>query len=144
MTEIDISLTDEELVQEVRDALAGIDDSKVPDDTIIQTANRFVIPLLNDISSVNIDNQDRFDSVVISWTAELSFDAWLTFTRLRDREIETFIDAKQYQRQLEKRTNMSLKLIGASRPPEIPNVVYTVKHDGKKRKIDLQKPWVLE
>jgi len=51
MTELEISLTDEELVEEVRKALAGLDDSKIPDDTIVQTANRFVTPLLNDVSS---------------------------------------------------------------------------------------------
>ena len=141
--ELEISLTDEELVDEVRKALAGLDASKIPDDTIIQTAERFVTPLLNDVAK-NLEESDQsaFDNAAIAWTAELSFGAWLTFTRLRDREIETYIDASQYRSQLEQRTNMALRQVDGSRPPEIPNEVVTVKHDGVNRKIDLHKFWV--
>lgn len=141
MTEMDISLSDSELVSEVRDAMAGIDATKVPDDTIKQTADRLVIPLLNDITSIGSEKQDEFDNAVIMWTAEKSFGAWLTFTRLRDREVETFIDSEQYISQLEERTDMALKQVDATRPPQIPNTVVTIKHDGKYRKVDLQKNW---
>lgn len=146
MTEMDISLTDEELVNEVRTALAGLDGSKIPDDTIIQTANRFVVPLLNDVAS-NLDpseDQDAFDNAVIAWSAEMSFGAWMTFTRLRDREIETYIDAKQYRSQLEQRTDMALRQVDGSRPPDVPSFHVTVKHDGVNRKVDLHKVWVTE
>ncbi len=143
MSELEISLTDEEVVEEVRRALAGLDAGKIPDDTIVQTAERFVVPLLNDVGkSLHPEYQDGFDNAAIAWTAEMSFAAWLTFTRLRDREVETYIDAKQYKNQLEKRTNMALRQINGSRPPEVPSYHVTVKHDGVNRKVDLKKVWV--
>jgi len=145
MTEdLELTLTGEELINEVRDSLAGLDNSKIPDDTIIQTANRFVVPLLNDITR-NLDpdeDQESFNSAVIYWTSEKAFDAWLTFTRLRDREIETFLDPKQYREQLKERTNKALRLVNVTRPSEIPNKTVTVKHDGVKRKVNLQQRWV--
>lgn len=144
MSDLDLSIEDEEFISEVRDALAGLDSSKIPDDTITQTAKRFVVPLINDIASVSEDEQDAFDNAVIAWTAEMSFGAWLTFTRLRDREIETFIDPGQYRSQLESRTNMALRIIGATRPPEIPNHTVTIKHDGVNRTVDLDRTWEYE
>lgn len=145
MTDLDTSLTDEELVDEVRTALAQINEAKVPDDTIIQAANRFVIPLLNDISELDEEEeQEQFDNAVIAMSAERAFSAWLTFTRLRDREIETFIDPKAYLDQLKERTDMVLRQIDATRPPSTPNTVVTVKHDGVKRKVNLQENWVLK
>lgn len=145
MTTLDTSLNDEELVSEVRDALAQLDSSKVPDETIEQAADRFVIPLLNDIiSSPQQIDQKNFDNVVISWTAEKAFLAWLSFTRLRDREIETYIDPEQYLSQLEQRTDFALQVIDLTRPSQTPNEVITIKHDGKKRKVDLQQPWLPE
>lgn len=145
MTELDTSLNDEELTSEVRDALAQLDSSKVPDDTIQQTADRFVLPLLNDlITNKESIEQKNFDNVVIAWTAEKSFSAWLTFTRLRDREVESYIDAEQYIKQLKERTDFALRIIGVTRPSQTPNTTVTIKHDGKKRKVNLQKPWVYE
>lgn len=142
MTVMDTSLSDAELIDEVRDALAQIDSSKVPDDTIVQSAERFVIPLLNDISSVYVDDQERFDNVVVAMTAERAFSAWLTFTRIRDREVEAYIDSEQYLEQLKERTDLALQQIGATRPPQTPNTVVTMKHDGKYRKVRLDKDWV--
>jgi hypothetical protein len=145
MADLDTSLTDGELIDEVRDALAHLDSSKVPDDTIEQTAFRFVIPLLNDILPKEPDiEQDNFDNAVIAWTAEKSFMAWLSFTRLRDREVETYINPDQYLSQLKQRTDLALRVIDVTRPPQTPNEVVTIKHDGKKRKVNLNKPWVLE
>jgi len=142
MSELDLSLNEQKLIGEVRDSLAGLDASKIPDDTIIQTAERLVVPLLNDIAGMlDGDDQEAFDSAAVIWTAELSFGSWLTFTRLRDREIETYVDPKQYRTQLEERTNMALRLLGASRPPEIPNHTVTIKHDGVNRTVDLHKVW---
>lgn len=142
MTEMDTSLTEQELISEVRIALAQIDETKVPDDTITQASERFVIPLLNDISDIDEDYQEKFDNVVIAMTAERAFSAWLTFTRLRDREIETFLDPKGYLEQLKKRTDSALRQINATRPPQTPNTVVTVKHDGVKRKVNLNQHWV--
>lgn len=143
MTELSISLEDAEFVSEVRDALAGLDTTKIPDSTIKQTGNRLVVPLLNDITgTLSSDDQEAFDTAAIIWTAEMSFGAWLTFTRLRDREIEAYTDPSLYKSDLQERTNLALQVLGASRPPEIPNHHVTVKHDGVNRTVDLQKYWV--
>lgn len=146
MTEMDTSLSDSELISEVRDALAGIDSTKVPDATITQSADRFVIPLLNDISPPPDNNfdQDDFDNAVIAMTAERAFSAWMTYSRLRDREVEAYIDAKQYLNQLKERTNLALRQINSTRPSSIPNEVVTIKHDGVNRKVNLQKNWVFD
>lgn len=138
---MDTSLSDSDLISEVRDALAGIDTTKVPDDTITQAADRFVIPLLNDISPDETYDQDKFDNAVIAMTAERSFSAWLAFTRLRDREVESYIEPDQYLSQLKERTDLALRQIDSTRPAQTPNEVVTIKHDGKKRKVNLQKPW---
>jgi hypothetical protein len=139
---MDRTLTDSELITEVRDAMAGLDSSKVPDDTITQTADSFVIPVLNDLLSTDVD-QDQFDNAVVAYTAEMAFGAWLSFTRLRDREVEVYLDTEQYLSQLKEKTDLALRVIGLTRPSQIPNTVVTIKHDGKKRKVDLQKEWKL-
>jgi hypothetical protein len=149
MSDFDTILSNSELITEVRDALAGLDATKVPDDTITQTANKFVIPLLNQNIPDSVHNnqseyQDEFDSAVIAWTAELSFDAWLEFNRLRDREVEVYTDGERYREKLAKRTNLALQLVESTRPSQLPNHVVTVKHDGVKRRVDLQQPWVPE
>lgn len=149
MSDFDTTLTESELVQEVRDSLAGLDSTKIPDDTITQTANKFVIPLLNQNIPSSVENnqseyQDEFDSAVIAWTAELSFDAWFEFNRLRDREVEVYTDGNRYAKSLENRTNLALQLVETTRPSELPNHVVTVKHDGVKRRVNLHQPWVPE
>lgn len=147
MTEMEMepSLNEKELIDEVRDAMAQLGSGKVPDNTITQTSERFVVPLLNDlISDYSKISQEDFNNAVIAWTAEKSFMAWLSFTRLRDREVESYIDPEQYISQLKERTNLSLRVIDLTRPPQTPNTVITIKHDGVKRKVDLDQPWVYE
>jgi hypothetical protein len=142
MSDFDLTLSDSELIGEVRDSLAGLGSGKVPDDTITQTTERFVVPLLNDaIRDKKSQTQEDFNSAVIAWTAELSFDAWLAFTRLRDREVESYINPDEYRKRLENRTNLALQLVDATKPPEIPNQVVTIKHDGANRTVNLQKVW---
>jgi len=141
---LNYSGTDNNLVGEVRDALAGLDGTKIPDDTITQTSDKFIVPLLNDLGNYDSSDQDAFDNAVIAWTAELSFNSWLNFTRLRDREIETFIDPDSYTDNLENKTDLALRVLGISRPPDIPNHVVTIKHDGAKRKVNLHQERVLE
>ena len=119
-----------------------MDSSKIPDNTIEQQADRFVVPVLNDIGDyAGPDDQDAFDNAVIAYTAERAFASWLTFTRLRDREIETFLDPEQYMEDLKERTNNSLKVLGATRPPQIPNHVETIKHDGEWRRAKRDRVW---
>lgn len=149
MADFTLSLTDQELIDEVRDSLAGLDASKIPDSTISQTARRFVIPLLNDnipnaIKTQQVDYQDSFDSAVIAWTAELSFNAWMTFTRLRDAEVEAYTDPKSYKTQLKQRTDLALQLVETTRPSDIPKTTVSIKHDGVKRAVDLSHGWVIE
>jgi len=141
MADFTLSLTDQELIDEVRDSLAGLDASKIPDSTITQTAERFVIPLLNDnipeeVKTQQSEYQDSFDSSVIAWTAELSFNAWMTFTRLRDAEVEAYTDPGQYKEQLAQRTNLTLQLLNTTRPSDIPKKTITIKRDNVHRTLD--------
>jgi len=147
MADFTVSLSDQELIDEVRDSLAGLDSSKIPDSTITQTAERFVIPLLNnnipeEVKKQQAEYQDSFDSAVIAWTAELSFNAWMTFTRLRDAEVEAYTDPGQYKQQLAQKTNLALQLVNTTRPSDIPKETVTVKHDGVQRTVDLSQEWV--
>lgn len=149
MPNFTLSLTDQELIDEVRASLAGLDASKIPDGTIEQTAERFVVPLLNnnipsEVKKEQADYQDGFDSAVIAWTAELSFNAWMTYTRLRDAEVEAYTDPSGYKQQLKQRTDLALQLVETTRPSDIPKTTVTIKHDGVKRTVDLSQPWVIE
>ena len=142
MSDLSLSdlMTEEELIDEVRTALAGLDHAKIPDDTIVQAANRFVLPILNEVTSDSVD-EDKFENAFIFWTAEKSFDAWLAFERLRDAELETFTRPDRYRERLEKRTNVAIQQVDASRPSEHRNVSITVKHDGVTERIDLDGRW---
>lgn len=138
---MDYSLAESELVEEVRDALAGIDATEIPNSTIIQSADRIVAPALNDMVDDSEISQDRFDNAIIVWTAEISFDAWLVFTRMRDREIEVFTDPSEYKEKLKNRTNLALRNVNATRPSKYPHNVVTVKHDGKQERVNLHENW---
>lgn len=142
--DLQFSETDQDLLDEVRSALAGLDSSKIPDDTIIQAKERLVVPSLNELRTFYSEDQDKFDNAVIFWTAEMAFNAWMAFTRLRDAEVEAYTDPNSYKAQLEERTNFALGALDVTRPPEIPNQVITVAHDGVKRRVDLDQPWVPE
>jgi len=136
MTDPTSTLTDQELVEEVRSALAGIDAGSIPDDTIIQAKDRFVLPILQKLLTDNVD-QDNFDNAVVAWTAEKSFNAWLTFTRLRDSNLETYTDPQAYKEDLRERTNNALYVVDVTRPPEVPNTVVTVTLDDKQERVPL-------
>ncbi len=136
MSNMETTLSDEELVSEVRDSLAGIDSAKIPDATIKQTKERFVEPLLNEVTGANPD-QEKFDNAIIAWTAEKSFDAWMSYSRMRDSGIEFYTDPQNYQENLKERTDNALYLLDAMRPPQTPNKVVTVKHDGVERNVHL-------
>jgi hypothetical protein len=145
MVDLEVSISESEFVSEVRTALAGIDSSKIPDDTITQAKNRFVEPLLNDIGNYeDPDDQDAFDNAAVSWTAEMAFDAWLVYTRLRDAEVEAYTDPRQYKRQLESRTDKVLGVLGVTRPPDVPNQVINISHDGVKRAVDIDQNWKVQ
>ena len=144
MTDLETSLTDEDFLQEVRDSLAGLDSSKIPDDTILQARDRIVEPLLNDAKVYTQDDQDAFDNASIVWSAEFAFDAWMSFTRLRDAEVEAYVDPGAYKEQLESRTNKVLGVLGVTRPPDIPQTVVSIQHDGVKRAVDLSQEWKVE
>lgn len=135
MTEV--SLTDTEFVKEVRAAMAGLNSDKIPEDTILQAKKRFVLPLLNEVTGNNPD-QENFDNAAIAWTAEKSFDAWLTFTRIRDEGIEAYVNPEEYRSRLQSRTNTALSIMGTTRPPEIPHTVVTVTFDDKIEKVTLR------
>lgn len=136
MTDPTSTLTDTELVQEVRSALAGIDAGSIPDDTIIQAKDRFVLPILQKLLTDNVD-QKNFDNAIVAWTAEKSFDAWLTYSRLRDSNLETYTDPDSYKEDLVERTNNALYVVDTTRPPETPNTVVTVTLDDVQERVPL-------
>jgi len=142
--DLQFSGSDQVLINQVRGALAGLDPAKIPDATIKQTKERLVVPSLNRLRTFYSEDQDKFDSAVVFWTAEMAFNAWMAFTRLRDAEVEAYTDPGGYKEQLKERTNLALSTLDVTRPPNTPNQVITVSHDGVKRKIDLEQPWVFE
>lgn len=142
MADLTTSLSETDFVDEVRTALAGLDATKIPDDTIVQARDRFVEPLLNDIKEYTASkDQDNFDNTVIALTAERAFAAWLKFTRLRDREVESYIDPDSYMEDLKERSDQSMGILGVTRPPTVPNTIETIKHDGEKIRVDLSRQW---
>ena len=102
------------IVAEVRDALSGMNDKKIPDDTITQAQKRFVEPAINDQLNDTVD-QNLYDAAVISWTAEKAFDAWLTKVSMADAELKTEVDPEHFKQKLKDRTNQALHLIGVER-----------------------------
>jgi hypothetical protein len=144
MTDLSVSLPEAEFISEVRTAMAGIDISKIPDDTITQAKERFVVPMLNDIGDYESEDQDAFDNAAIAWTAELAFDAWLTYTRLRDAEVEAYTDPRAYKKDLKSRTNKVLGVLGVRRPPDTPPQVITITHDGVNRAVDVERDWEVQ
>lgn len=115
-----------EFITEVRDALAGLDSTKIPDSTIVQARDRFVEPTLNDLLGDKDPDQNVYEGAVIAWTAEKTFDAWFAKTRMRDRSLEVFTRPQLYQEKLRKRTNEALYSLGVSRPPDYINHTETV------------------
>lgn len=140
--DLEFSETDQVLLEEVRSSLAGLDSAKIPDDTIVQAKDRLVVPSLNGLRYYQDEDQEKFDNAVVFWTAEMAFNAWMAFTRLRDAEVEAYTNPDSYKAQLEKRTNFALTALDVTRPPEIQNQVITVAHDGVQRRVDLDQPWV--
>jgi hypothetical protein len=52
------------------------------------------------------------------------------------------MDPQSYKEDLEKRTNFALRLLGTSRPPEIPNEVVTIKHDSDTKFVNVKRNWI--
>lgn len=112
---IETSLTLPELVVEVRDALAALDDKKIPDETIVQQYQRFVLPKTQDILENKSPTQAQVDAVLIAWTAEKSFKSWLAKETQMFGDVQVGIDPEQYASQLEERTNEALETADVQR-----------------------------
>lgn len=109
-----VSLSDSDYISEVRDALAEIGTSMVPDDTITQAKDRWVQPGLNKFVGNNPD-QTKYDNAAIAWGAELSFNAYLAKTQMTDSSLQVTVNVGSYRRQLKMRTDLALSVLGITR-----------------------------
>lgn len=125
---LSVSMSESQFITEVRSALAEMDAKKIPDDTITQAKDRFVIPALETRLSGN-PPQDLFDNAVIAYSAERSFKAWLARRRMADSDLQVSVKAAMYKDNLEERTNEMLSLLGVSRPNSSARSAYTTRNE---------------
>lgn len=124
----EFSLSESEAITEVRDALAGLDQSKIPDSTIQQSLNRFSKPWVD--QQVDPDApQEVYEGAVIAYAAELSFNSWMMKTRMRDAELEVFTDPRVFKDKIQRRTDEVFTTLGISRPPRNKHYQKAVKAD---------------
>lgn len=116
-TEPQFTLTHEEAVREVRNALAGLNNKKIPDETVEQAVFMFSKPWVEK-QIPNTASNDAFEAAVIAYAAELSFDAWFSKSRMRDRSLEVFTQPRVWKKKLEQRTKQVFATHGVSRPPK--------------------------
>lgn len=126
---METSLNDTKFEDEVRDAMAGIDASKIPADTILQQRDRFCEPVVNKQSNREL-TQDEFDTAVIAFTAERSFKSWLSKRRMADADLQVSAKPTQLKKDLEERANEIFALFDISRPRSSNRPLYhTSTHD---------------
>jgi len=114
MADYTYSDSDPEFRSEVRDALAQIDATQIPDATIDQKRARIAAPHLTD--QLENGQQRLFDDALILFTAELAFKGWLTETRYDDNDIQVKVNVEQYTADLEEQTNMVFARGDITRP----------------------------
>lgn len=127
------SLTEPELVVEVRDALAGLDETKIPEDTILQQYERFVVPKLESLLDNKNPTDAQVDAIVVFWTAEQSFKSWFTKKQMMFGDVQIGVDPGSYQEELETRTNEALNAAGVERDLEGSPVPFVERTDGMLR-----------
>lgn len=109
-------LSNEEIIDEVRAALAGLTQSEVPDDSIIYAVKRISEPWVSSQASAG-DSQDKYEAAILTYGAELAFASWYSTSRMRDVELEVFKEPRVYRDKLEQRTDATLSSLGITRPP---------------------------
>lgn len=113
----EFTLSETEAINEVRAAMAELPEDMIPDSTIEQAVFRFAKPWVERNIPENETNE-AVEAAVIAYAAELSFDAWFSKSRMRDRELEVFTQPRVWKDKLEDRTSEIFALYGISRPPK--------------------------
>lgn len=122
MADYTFSGDDAEFLDEIRSALANIDATRIPDETILQQRDRVTAPHLND--ELGADQQGAFDDALIVYTAEKAFDSWMTKTRFDDADLQIKVNPTQYREGLKERTDDVFERVGVSRPGQRPTVSF--------------------
>lgn len=118
----EFTLSETKAVSEVRAAMAGLPDDMIPDETLEQAVFRFAKPWV-ERNIPDDETNEAVNSAVIAYAAELSFDAWFSKSRMRDRELEVFTQPRVWKDKLEDRTEEIFALYGISRPPKKDHIV---------------------
>lgn len=138
------TLSEEETIEEVRTALAGLDARKIPDDTLLQSVEMFSLPWVESTISSEYDNED-LEAAAIALGAEFAWDAWFAKSRMRDRELEVFTEPRVYDMKIRQRTEQVLSAYDLSRPPSRNHIIETTNpiQDPEKRR-ELREEFLLE
>lgn len=123
-------MTDQELIDEVRTALADLDDKKIPDSTIVQQYKRFVLPELQNWFENKDPEQYNIDSISVAYTAEKSFKSWFVKQQMMFGDVQVSVNVNAYKEQLESRTNEALSSAGIERDMEGTAVEFVETTDG--------------
>lgn len=110
MTEINTSLSENEVINEVRTMLGGLGPNHIPDGTIIQQKERFAVP---DLEAKGAEGSDSdIETAVLAYTAELAFKSWLKKKRIVTDEVEASFDIEAYRKEVEEQAEDALRRVG--------------------------------
>lgn len=144
MPKPEYTLSDEETIHEVRTALAGLDATKIPDDTLLQAVKIFALPWVESTIDASRSN-DELEAAAIALGAEFAWDAWFAKSRMRDRELEVFTEPRVYDMKIRQRTKQVLSAYGLNRPPSRSHIIENTNpiQDPEKRR-ELREDFLLE
>lgn len=118
------TLSEEQTIEEVRTALAGLNAQKIPDKTLLQAVELFSLPWVKKTISDQEDDE-ALEAAAIALGAEFAWDAWFSKSRMRDRELEVFTDPRVFDMKLRTRTEQVLSAYDLSRPPSRNHIIET-------------------
>lgn len=126
-------MTEQELITEVRTALAGLDDAKIPDATIVQQYKRFVLPEIQNWFENKSPEPYDIDAISITYTAEKAFKSWFVKQQQMFGDVQVSVNVTAYKEQLEDRTDEALSAAGVERDMEGTGVEFIERTDGMLR-----------
>lgn len=122
--------TENQLIEEVRTALANLDDAKIPDATIVQQYKRFVLPELQSWFENDTPEQYHIDAISVTYTAEKAFKSWFVKQQQMFGDVQVSVNVTSYKEQLESRTDEALSAAGVERDMEGTGVEFVKRTDG--------------
>ena len=131
--DIKASMTMNQMVTEVREALAGLDGKKIPDATIRQQYKRFVLPEMQEIFSDKVVEQYHIDSCCVIYTAEKSFKSWLAKQQMMFGDLQVSINVPVFTENLESRRKSAFRAAGVRMSTERESVEFSERTDGMLR-----------